>query len=297
MTVRGYGFFYYIAEAFRGLRSNGLVNLLAVGTIGTAMLIAGFLLLVALNVRTAVHAVGGRLEMSVYLKDGLSPAEKDRLRSRIAAEPDVRKIAFLDKSAALALLRWDVTDQDDLIEGLGKNPLPESFELELDRRGAEAGRFDILADRLGRLAGVEDVAYAKRGAEMLAGLSTLLSYGSAALAILLAVSVVFIIANSVRLALYSRGQEIEIMQWIGATKGFIQWPFLIEGMLIAMLGAALAIGVLATIYVFLPEPVILLLSRLGGPEFLPPAAIGGMMAVSGFLGFAGGLVSVNQYLE
>ena len=77
--MKGYGLFYFIAEAFRGLRANSLVNLLAVGTISMAMLIVGFFLIVFLNVQTAVNALGDRLEMSVYLKDGLTGHEKDFL--------------------------------------------------------------------------------------------------------------------------------------------------------------------------------------------------------------------------
>ena len=78
--MKGYGLFYYIAEAFRGLRANSLVNLLAVGTISMAMLIVGFFLLVFFNLQASVQVMGDRLEMSVYLKDGLTEHEKDFLQ-------------------------------------------------------------------------------------------------------------------------------------------------------------------------------------------------------------------------
>ena len=118
---------------------------------------------------------------------------------------------------------------------------------------------------------MEDVSYGKQGAEVLSGLFKLITYGGTALAVLLGVSVVFIISNSVRLALYSRGQEIELMQWIGATRGFIQGPFLIEGMMLAMLGSALAVGILAGVYYALPQEAVLFLSQTDGLDFLPPA--------------------------
>ncbi len=86
---------------------------------------------------------------------------------------------------------------------------------------------------------------------------------------LLGVSVVFIISNSVRLALYSRGQEIELMQWIGATRGFIQGPFLIEGMMLAMLGTALSVGILSGLYYALPHEVVLFLSQPTGSISCP----------------------------
>jgi cell division transport system permease protein len=295
--VRGYGVFYFIAEAFRGLRANSLVNVLAVGTISMAMLIVGFFLILFFNVRSAVNAMGDRLEMSVYLKDGLTQPERDFLQHRLGSEPGVKKVAALSRTEALALLKKELKGQEALIEGLGENPLPDSFELSIDRRFADIDRLDGLAKKISRYPGVEDVSYGKQGAELLSGLYRLLSYGVTALAVLLGVSVVFIISNSVRLALYSRGQEIELMQWIGATRGFIQGPFLVEGAMLAMLGSALAVGILAALYYSLPPEVVLFLSRPNGLDFLPTSVVAYMIIGGGLLGLAGGLVSVSRFLE
>jgi len=295
--VRGDGLFFFIAEAFRGLRANSMVNLLAVGTISMAMLIVGFFLVVFLNVRLAVNNLGDRLEMSVYLKDGLTEHEKEFLLYRLKAEPGVRQASRLSKAEALALFKKSLKGQESLIEGLGENPLPDSFELNIDRRFAAPDRLEAMAKKFSAYAGVEDVSYGKQGAAVISALYRLLTYGGTALAILLGVSVVFIISNSVRLALYSRGQEIELMQWIGATRAFIQLPFLIEGMLLAMLGSALAVGVLAVLYSLLPQEIVLILSPLNGLDFLPPAMVAYIVAGGGLLGLAGGLVSVSRFLE
>jgi len=295
--VKGYGPFYYLAEAFRGLRANSLVNLLAVGTISMAMLIVGFFLIVFLNVRSAVNVVGDRLAMSVYLKDGLSDHEKDFLAARLRSEPGVRKTAYLSKADALASFKREIKGQEALVEGLGENPLPDSFELNIDRAYADTDRIEAMAKKISRYPGVEDVSYGKQGAEVVSGLYKMLTYGGSALAVLLGVSIVFIISNSVRLALYSRGQEIELMQWIGATKGFIQTPFLLEGMMLAMLGSALAVGILAALYFLLPPEVVRFLARPQGLDFLPPSVVAGMITGGGFLGLTGALVSVSSFLE
>jgi len=229
--VKGYGLFYYIAEAFRGLRANSLVNLLAVGTISMAMLIVGFFLIVFLNLQTAVNALGDRLEMSVYLKEGLTEHEKDFIQHRIKMEQGVKKVSYLSKAEALQLFKKDLKGQEALIQGLAENPLPDSYEVTIDRRFADAKTIEVMAGKFSEYRGVEEVSYGKEGARMLSGFYTVITYGGMALAVLLGVTVVFIISNSVRLALYSRGQEIELMQWIGATRGFIQGPFLIEGMM------------------------------------------------------------------
>ena len=92
--MKGYGLFYYIAEAYRGLRANSLVNVLALGTITMIMLIVGFFLLVFFNLQASVQVMGERLEVSVYLKDGLTEHEKDFLFSRLKAEPGVRKVTY-----------------------------------------------------------------------------------------------------------------------------------------------------------------------------------------------------------
>jgi cell division transport system permease protein len=295
--MKGYGLLYFIAEAFRGLRSNSLVNLLAVGTISMAMLIVGFFLLAFINLQTAVNSIGDQLEVSVYLKDRLSAPERDFLLQRLKSEPGVKKVTYLPKTEALALFRKELKDQETLIQGLGENPLPDSYEVNIDRRYAEADKLETMAKKFAGYAGVEDVSYGKQGAQAVASLFKLITYGGVALAVLLGVSVVFIISNSVRLALYSRGQEIELMQWIGATRGFIQGPFLIEGMMLAMLGTALAIGVLAALFYALPQEVVLFFSRPNGLDFLPFSVVAYMVFGGALLGLIGAEVSVGKFLE
>ncbi len=294
--MKGYGLFYFIAEAFRGLRANGLVNLLAVGTISMAMLIVGFFLLAFVNLHGAVNRLGDRLEISVYLKDGLTDHEKEYLRDRLKSEPGVRKVAYLSKADALALFKKELKGQEQLLAGLGENPLPESYEISVDRTYADPDRLETLAKRFSGYVGVEDVSYGKAGANALSGLFKIVTYGGAALAVLLGVSVVFIISNSVRLALYSRGQEIELMQWIGATRGFIQGPFLIEGMMLALLGSALAVGVIAAVYYALPREALFFLSP-NGLDFLPPSVVTYMLGGGSLLGLAGAMISVSKFLE
>ena len=195
------------------------------------------------------------------------------------------------------MFKKEIKGQEALVEGLGENPLPDSFELNIDRGYADAGLLEAMAKKFSGYQGVEEVSYGKQGAEAISGLYKILTYGGTALAVLLGVSIVFIISNSVRLALYSRGQEIELMQWIGATKGFIQAPFLIEGMMLSMLGSALAVGILAVLYLLLPPEVVRFLSRPQGLDFLPPSVVVFMIIGGGLLGLTGALVSVSGFLE
>jgi cell division transport system permease protein len=294
--LKGYGLFYFISEAFRGLRANSLVNLLAVGTISMAMLIVGFFLLAFINLHAVVTTLGDRLEISVYLKEGTTGNEKDFLLERIKSEPGVKKVTYLSKADALALFRKELKGQELLLQGLGENPLPDSYEISVDHRTSDADRIEALAKKFSGYPGVEDVSYGKEGAKVLSGLFKLVTYGGASLAVLLGVSVVFIISNSVRLALYSRGQEIELMQWIGATRGFIQGPFLVEGMMLAMLGSALSVGIIAAVYYALPQETLFFLLP-NGLDFLPPSVVAYMIIGGSLLGLAGALVSVTRFLE
>ena len=295
--MKGYGLFYYFAEAFRGLRANSLVNLLAVGTICMAMLIVGIFLFIFINLQSSVHAMTDRLELSVYVKEKLTDREKEFLLMKLRAEPGVKKVTFLSKAEALERFKKELKGQETLLEGLGENPLPDSYEVGVDLNYADAGRLEVLSRKFEDFPGVEEVSYGKRGAETISGLLSLVTYGGVAVAILLGVSVVFIISNSVRLALYSRGQEIELMQWIGATKGFIQGPFLVEGMLLSMLGTGLALGLLAGLYFSLPQDAVFFLSGPKGLDFLPPPVVAYMVSGSGVLGLVGGLVSTGKFLE
>ena len=295
--MKGYGPIYYFIEAYHGLRSNSLVNLLAMGTICMAMLIVGFFLVVFLNLQAAVGAMGDRLEVSVYLKANLTTQEKDYIFTRLKAEPGVKKAVYLPKEGAMELLKKELKGQEPLMEGLGENPLPDSYEVTIDAAYAGAVKIEGLTKKIGKLYGVEDVSYGRQGVEVLDRLLKLVTWGGITLAVLLGVTVVFIISNSVRLALYSRGQEIELMQWIGATRSFIMGPFLVEGMLVAVLGTSLAVGILAGLFHALPREIVLFLSGPGGLDFLPTTVIAYMVGGGGALGFAGGLVSVSKFLE
>jgi cell division transport system permease protein len=273
------------------------VNLLALGTISMAMLIVGFFLVVFLNLHSAVGAMGEHLEVSVYLDEGLPEQEKGVLLTRLKAEPGVRKATFLSKAEALSLLKQELKGQETLLEGLGENPLPDSYELTIDPRFAIDGKMETLVDRIAKFSGVEDVSYGRQGVEMLNRLLSIMTYGGITLAVLLGVTVIFIISNSVRLALYSRGQEIELMQWIGATRAFIMGPFLIEGMLVAMVGTSLSLGILAALFHALPPDAAHFLAGSGGIRFLPTWAIAYLIVGGGMLGLLGSLVSVSKFLK
>jgi cell division transport system permease protein len=295
--MRGYGPIYTFLEAYRGLRDNSLVNLLATGTICMAMLIVGFFLVVFLNLRSAVGAMGERLEVSVFLKDGLTEQDRDFILTRIKAEPGVKKAVFLPKADALAMLKKELKGQEQLMEGLSENPLPDSYEVTVDAKYADAVKMEALTNKFAKYFGVEDVSYGRQGVAVLERMLKLVTYGGVTLAVLLGVTVVFIISNSVRLALYSRGQEIELMQWIGATRWFIMGPFLVEGMLVVVLGTSLSVGILAVLFHALPHEVVLFLSGPRGLDFLPPPVIASLIGGGGALGLLGGLVSVNKFLE
>jgi cell division transport system permease protein len=295
--MKGYGLFFYLAEAYRGLRANSLVNFLAMGTISMAMLIVGFSLLVFLNLRTTVNAMGERLEISVYLKDGLTPQEKDYVGILLKSEPGVKKTVFVSKGEALGQLRKELKGQEPLLEGLSENPLPDSYELTIDSRYSDVAHMAAMASKIAKYSGVDDVSYGQQSVEVLDRLLRMVAYGGTALAVLLGVTVVFIISNSVRLALYSRGGEIELMQWIGATRSFITGPFLVEGMLVSITGAALSIGVLAAVFRVLPQEAVLFLAGPDGVQFLSPAVIACMIGGGALLGLIGGFISVNRFLE
>lgn len=295
--MRSYGLLSFFAEALRGLRANSLVNLLAIGTITMAMLILGFFLLLFTNLQTAMNTVRDRLEISVYLRDGITGPERDYLGTRLRSEPGVTKVSYLSKEQALELFKKQLAGQDALLADLGENPLPESFEVGVDLREDGAERLALMAKRFAALPGVEDVSYGTEGAKALSGLLAVLKYGGGAVAVLLSVSIVFIISNAVRLALYSRREEIELMQWIGATRGFIRGPFLMEGMLAGVIGTSLAVGVLMGLFHGLPLEAAVFVAGPKGLDFLPLPVVGYMLVAGGLLGLVGAAVSVERFLE
>lgn len=257
---------YLIQEAMTNIRVNQTTTLIAVVTTAFTLSCFGMFLLLYLNLQGIVSSLQDDLKVIVYLHDNLSSQGLTELQQRLKHEPEVAALSYVSKERALADFRAQFPSEQLLLQGLGDNPLPASFEVTLDPRHRSSDAVRRWTDRLKAVPGVAQVQYSRDWIENLAAVVGYVELASAAVGGLLAAASVTIIANTIRLTLYARREEIEIMRLIGATGAFIKVPYLLEGAVLGALGATLALALLKAGFEFLKL-------HLGAPDrFLGLAA-------------------------
>lgn len=227
---------HQFCQALRSIAVSPLTSILTVVTIAVAMcLLASFILFLE-NAGSYLQTTRRRLGVSLYLRDDASEAVVQSLRSEVEKLPQVESVSYRSKGEALKDFQQVLGEQVGLLEGLeGANPLPASLEVRL-RDGSEEA-FRSLAQRFKGHAAVEQVQYDQGVVGQLGGMVETLKAVGLVAAILVLLMTAFIIASTIKLALYSHREEIEIMRLVGATDPFVRAPYVIEGCLQGALGS------------------------------------------------------------
>ena len=237
---------YAIDEATASLWRGRQSGLLSTGTIALALFVLGGFLLVTANLAQLGEQWSSAAEMSVYLKDGVSGGERANVEQILKATPVVASHEFVSKNEALMRFRKTFGDLSASIDGLGDNPLPASYEVRLHADASARKSVEDLADSLRQTAGVADVRYDRQWLDrLLAAISFVRGVGLV-LGSVLTLAAALTVANVVRLALYARRDEIDIMQLVGAPQTYIRGPFVMEGVMqggIGALAALMALGI------------------------------------------------------
>jgi len=224
---------------------------LTVGTIVLVLFLLGTFILLAQNLGVAARGVEDTLGISVYIRDGTSPARVQELLAAARAMPDVAAVELRTKQEALAVMRKSLGEQGGFLDGLSDadNPLPASLEVKLRSDAISEENLSAVAQKFRADAVVEEVQYSHALVHDLSELLSLFRSIGLGAVILLHAVVIFVIANTVRLALISRADEIDIMQLVGAGDNFVRLPFVVEGVLHGALGgvgAAILLAVFST---------------------------------------------------
>jgi len=235
---------YFFAEAFASMRRDHRAAALAVLTIAAGLFLFGVFLLIDANVERLVGRWTQSAELSVYLADDIDDSARATVEATLTASPLVDRYEFVSKADALARFKRDFPDLADLSDQLDDNPLPPAFEVRLRSVAGAAAELEDLAARLGRSAGVVDVRYDRQWVSRLLTVVTLLRGISLAIISIVAIAAALTVASVVRLATYTRRDEIEIMQLVGSPASYIRGPFVVEGVLAGGLGALVAVGLL-----------------------------------------------------
>lgn len=273
-------------------RSRGS-SVLAVGAIALAMIVLGALLMVTWNVDRVMARWTAAAEFSVYLSDDATSEQRGEIEALIDASGIAAGRDFVSKAAALQRFRSEFAELAELAAGFDDNPFPASVEVRVRSDADVDARADDLIQRLAAMSGVADVRYDREWlARLGAGLRTVRAAGFTLVALMVAAAAVTV-AAVVRLGLYARREEIEIMELVGSPLAFIRGPFVAEGVLQGGIGALLGLVVLAIVYgavqLWWGADLRGLLDG-GTVEFLPPllgiSVVLGGMAIGGAGGFA-----------
>lgn len=244
MPVRYNGLLYACGEALRSLGRNKWMTIASVGVVVVTLLMLGGFMMVNLNLEYITENVKEQVEIVLYLDDESTLAERNELREKLLAHGSLEEVRFVSKSEALQRLRKQMGDVVDGYEGREDNPLRDSFEL----KTKHPELVGAVAEELAGYPAVADVDYGEATVEKLFAATRAIQLVGLILMLGLAVTAVFLIAHTIRLTVFIRRREIMIMKYVGATNWFIRWPFLLEGLMIGLLGAALPLGALYYTY-------------------------------------------------
>jgi cell division transport system permease protein len=286
---------YFFRVTANSLTRNVLPNLVSTATMALALFIFGAVVLIGVNIQHVVASATEELSVTVYLEDGIDQGRMERIAQAARGFDGVRRVTYVSKERAMERLKRLLAEEADVLEGLETNPLPASLELLLEPKLRHGGGLLMLTDRLSGLDGVADVDYAWQWAEQLASLARMVKIGGFVIGGFLFTAVVFIVANTIKLTVLARWDELYIMRLMGATEGFIQTPFLLEGLAQGLVG-----GVLSVILLYLVHTVVTTQIELPFGlsliefTFLPGPMVWFMVLAGAAMGFLGSLLSMGK---
>lgn len=236
----------FTLDALKSLKRNKTITLASIVTVSATLFIFGVFLLVAQTINMGVESVESKVEIKAYLNDGITSTEQSNVETIINAVEGVKEVYYETKEEAFENFKERLGEDNSILTGFSedRNPLPNSFVISLEEPEA-AMRVE---DALTGVRGVEDVGNERETVEKIIGLARLIRSMGVVIFIILVLVSLFLISNTIKLTVYSRRREIGIMKFVGATDWFIRWPFIIEGMIMGLVGGVIAFGVVYSAY-------------------------------------------------
>ena len=288
---------YLTKEGVRNVWSNRLMSVASVAVLTSCLLLIGIAILLFANVNVVLKDVQEQNIIMVYLDDNISEEDINTVGQDIRMISDINSAEFVSKEEAYQAQLESLGDDAKLMEGLEENPLPDSYVVDLKN----LDHYDTVLDSLKSIDHVSSVRGNSDLAEQVRQISRAVSLVSIGIITMLLAVSLFIIANTVRVTMYSRRLEISIMKAVGATNWFIRWPFIIEGVIIGLISGVLSELLVFGIYTLAMRNIGNVFSMLGGSA-IPFSAYAVQMLLAFLLvgivaGAIGSIVSMARYLK
>jgi len=286
---------YFFEEALTSLWRSRLINTLSIGTIAVSLFVLGAFLTVASNLNDVVGRWVRKAQVVFYLEDGVEDRIRESLENRLKDDPAVDGLVLVTREEALQRFRKLFRDLRTLPEDLNDNPFPASIEVTVkpDRQSPDEVR--RLVHAFESAPGVEEVQYDLLWIERLSTAVRLVRGVGGFLGGILVLAGVFTISNVIRLTVYARQDELDIMRLVGATRAYVKGPFVVEGMIQGGLGGAAAVGLLWGAFRSLAQDALAASDLLGRTAVFLPAALCLAIVLGGMaVGVVGSLVSLGR---
>lgn len=291
---------YCLQAAGQNLRGNLLLSCITTSTVAITFILCLSFWMIIMNLAAFRQSWVERIEIIVFLQNGLTAAAIESFQETLRSMPEVASAVFVPRDKALQSLRRSLQGQDGILEGLDENPLPDSIEIRLRQADTDLDRINRFVSDIRTDPAVADIEYGQKWLDRFLAIFEIIRFAGFSLGGCLLLFSYFIVSNTMRLLIYSRRSEIEIMKLVGASRRFIALPFWIEGIVQGVLGALIAlVFVRATVGLFLHDLIGTLHFFLGsaGVVQLTPSTALTVIALGGALGFTGSLFSLTSLDE
>lgn len=287
---------YFIGDAFKSLRRNKTISIASMITVLITFVVLGVFSLVAENANLAIEGVQSKVQLKVYLEDDVKLIDKREIEVKLRDQSGVKAVEFESKEDAYNNFADSMGDSSGILQGytIDNNPFPESYVVDLD----DPSYAEDITDAVEEMEGVESVSDQQ---ELINTVQSVVKgiriVGGILFVVLIGVSI-FLIMNTTKLTVYSRRREVGIMKFVGATDWFIRWPFIIEGMVIALIGALLSTVVIFFFYKWVVGIIAskMLMVKLVAPSYVFISLLWkfalGSIVVGGFASF----VALRKFL-
>jgi cell division transport system permease protein len=288
---------YFLSETVQNLRRNFLMTIAAISTVAISLLLLGGVQILGLMVNNMTQSWEARVEVSVFLRDDITDNERTTLSRDITQMPEVKTVTYITKSDAFNEFKEMFKEQPEFYESLPADALPASYRIKLK----DADTTEEVVARLVGAPGVDEVKAGDEFVKRLLQVNALLRTTTLTMSVILMIASAALIANTIRLAIYARREEIGIMKLVGATNWFIRIPFMLEGVFAALVGALISglIVIGANTFLF---------SRIGNAlaflrqvfQFSPGEMISVLLLLVGVglvVGLIGSTLALRRFLE
>ena len=289
---------YLTREGFRNLYVTRLMSIASISVLFSCMVMIGAAFMIMVNINMFIGSVEDQNVIMVFVEDEATQEQTKALGESIKAQDNVSKCTFISRESSFEQLKNDMGDSSVLFEGLDSNPLPDAYEVVLE----DQELFDETVESLAKLDNVLHIRENRQLAAKLSGLRNTVSYVSIGIISLLLIVSLFIVSNTIRITMDSRRLEINIMKSVGATRWFIRWPFMVEGMMLGVISGVLALLAVWAIYAAVSRSLVSMLSGLGMTGVAPFGKYA-LILLAVFLGLGlvagafGSAVSITRYLR